>query len=114
MARKQVHIRLTGSNHEYLKELTDKYNQSNSEVINDIIEESRKYQSLKKSLQWTNDQVESIYEMVNYLALEMQYRLAREFAPRLSDHEESMIIKMLDSKRKQERGYIRGRDHYQE
>lgn len=114
MGRKQIHIRLKKANYEYLEEVTSKNKLTNSEAINEIIEDYQKYQSIKKTLQWTNDQVESIYEMVNYLALEMQYRLAREFAPRLSDHEESMIIKMLDSKRKQERGYIRGRDHYQE
>jgi len=114
MKKTQVHVRLDDENYNHLVMLSEKNNQTLSDVIRQLIIEDRKYADLKKSLRWTNDMLEIVYEMTNYLALEVEVRAGERFLPRLTKDHKSDIIRRIEAIRKQERGFDYGRDRNQE
>lgn len=114
MAKKQLHVRIESNNYDRLKEMAIENNKSMSEVIDDFLSENIQNMDLKKSIRWTNDILEMIYEMTNYMTLEIEYRIGDQFRPRFTSEEKSRIIEQIEARRKQERGYLSGRDRHQE
>lgn len=109
-----MHLRVDQEVYNHVAELAEKNNQTITDVVTRMILEDKQYSDLKKSLRWTNDTMEMVYEMVNYITLEMEYRLGKNYPPRFTSDEKSRIIERIEAKRKQERGYLNARDRNQE
>lgn len=107
-------MRIDQENYDYLVQRASDNNMTLTDVVSRMISDERNYSDLKKSIRWSNDILEMIYEMTNYLTLEIEYRIGDQFRPRFTSEEKSRIIEQIEARRKQERGYLSGRDRHQE